>query len=98
MGIGDLVRNFKQMFNFCTKLISITFNLDNVNPKNMSFMFGECLLLKSIHGISEWKTFKNMNFKSLFSGCESLENLPDISEWDTSNAKNLSFLFSRCCS
>ena len=51
------------MFNFCIKLISITFNLKNANPKNLSYMLGEYFLLKSIYGISEWKTFKNKNFK-----------------------------------
>lgn len=92
------VQNFREMFHFCSKLISINLFLEDVCPLDMYSIFGECISLKSIEGISKWNTYKNTNFGRLFFGCESLKKIPDISKWNTINAKNMSSIFYRCCS
>ena len=74
------IQNFKQMFHFCTKLISIKLYFDSIYPTNMIYMFGECISLKFIYCITNFITSKNTKFRGIFSGCESLEYLTDISD------------------
>jgi len=60
-------------------------------------MFSECKNLKSIYGISKWKT-KITNLDRLFYNCNSLSSLPDISDWDVSGVKSISLMFYNCYS
>ena len=60
-------------------------------------MFSNCVNLKSIYGISKWKT-KITNLDKLFYNCTSLSSLPDISEWDVSGLKSISLMFYNCYS
>ena len=60
-------------------------------------MFSNCVNLKSIYGISKWKT-KIENIDRLFYNCNSLSSLPDISEWDLSELKSISLMFYNCYS
>ena len=60
-------------------------------------MFNNCVNLKSLIGISDWKTkIKNMNY--MFYNCPSLDSLPDISEWNVSTLNKIKFMFYNCCS
>ena len=67
------------------------------NTINMNSMFSECKNLKSIYGISKWKT-KITNLDRLFYNCNSLSSLPDISDWDVSGVKSISLMFYNCYS
>ena len=49
------------------------------NIINMSHMFDNCKLLKSISDFSEWGTKNVTNMSYLFYGCKNLEKLSDIS-------------------
>ena len=63
----------------------------------MNSMFSNCINLKSVYGISKWKT-KITNLDKLFYNCTSLSSLPDISEWDVSGLKSISLMFYNCYS
>ena len=60
-------------------------------------MFSNCVNLKSIYGISKWKT-KIKNIDHFFYNCKHLSSLPDISEWDVSELKYISVMFYNCYS
>ena len=55
------------------------------NVNNMSCLFKNCLLLKSLPDISRWNTINVTDMNQLFYNCSKLESLPDISKWNTSN-------------
>jgi surface protein len=60
-------------------------------------MFSNCVNLKSIDGISKWKT-KITNLDRMFYNCHSLSSLPDISKWNVSGLKSISLMFYDCYS
>jgi len=64
---------------------------------SMYSMFSNCLNLKSLYGISNWKT-KITNLDRMFYNCKSLSSLPDISEWDVTGLKNICLMFYNCYS
>ena len=64
---------------------------------NLSYMFNNCINLKSINGISKWDT-KIIGLDRLFYNCISLSSLPDISEWNVSNLESFPFMFYNCYS
>ena len=70
---------------------------EKVESIDMNSMFSNCVNLKSIYGISKWKT-KIKNIDRLFYNCNSLSSLPDISEWDLSELKSISLMFYNCYS
>ena len=58
---------------------------------DMSYMFYNCKLLKSLPDFDRIDTSKITNIEYLFFGCESLESLPDLSKWNTSNIINMKY-------
>ena len=56
-----------------------------MNVTDMSYMFYECLLLKSLPDISKWNTINLTFINNMFNKCSSLKYLPDLSKWSTSN-------------
>ena len=64
---------------------------------NLSYMFANCINLKSVYGISKWKT-KITNLDSMFYNCHNLSSLPDISDWDVSEVESFSLMFFNCFS
>ena len=71
---------------------------ETVQSIDMNSMFSDCVNLKSVNGISKWKTTKITNLDRFFYNCHSLCSLPDILEWDVSGLKNISLMFYDCYS
>ena len=63
----------------------------------MNSMFNNCVYLKSVYGISKWKT-KIKSIDNMFYNCYSLSSLPDVSEWNISELKGISLMFYNCYS
>ena len=59
----------------------------------MNHMFEKCESLKSLKGLSSWKTNKVINISYMFYECTSITNLDNLSEWDVSNVTNMSNMF-----
>ena len=57
---------------------------------NISFMFYNCKLIKSLPSISKWNTNNVKNMSHMFSGCKSLKSIRDISKWNTNNVNDMS--------
>jgi ubiquitin C len=60
-------------------------------------MFANCVNLKSVYGLSKWKT-KITNLDSMFYNCHNLSSLPDISDWDVKEVESFSLMFFNCFS
>ena len=71
---------------------------DKQKEINLSYMFANCVNLKSVYGISRWKQTQIINLEYMFYNCHSLSSLPDISNWDVSKVKNTNFMFFNCYS
>ena len=85
-------------FNSNIEEVKIKFYIsEKVESINMNSMFSNCVNLKSIDGISKWKT-KITNLDRMFYNCHSLSSLPDISEWNVSGLKSISLMFYDCYS
>ena len=85
-------------FNSNIEEVKINFYIsEKVESINMNSMFSNCVNLKSIDGISKWKT-KITNLDRMFYNCHSLSSLPDISEWNVSGLKSISLMFYDCYS
>jgi len=63
---------------------------------NMSYMFYNCSLLRSLSDISKWNTNNVKDMFNMFNKCSSLSSLPDISKLNTSNVLNVSSIFNGC--
>ena len=63
---------------------------------DMSYMFNDCQLLKSLPDISRWNTQNVTSMSNMFRLCKSLLSLPDISKWNMSKVKNVSYMFQGC--
>ena len=93
----ELTEFFNEINEFYDYSTPISFKLKGINNIiDMSKMFSECNLFKTLPDISEWDTSNVINMNGLFNGCTSLSLLPDISKWDTSNVINMRSLFSSC--
>ena len=68
------------------------------NIYDMSYMFENCITLKSLNDFSKLNVSKIENMSYMFYGCSSLELLPDISKWNTQNVKDMSYMFYGCSS
>ena len=64
---------------------------------DMSFMFIQCNLLKSVD-ISNWNTKNVINMSNMFSDCINLKNIKGISNLITNNVENMSSMFYKCYS
>ena len=85
-------------FNSNIEEVKINFYIsEKVESINMNSMFSNCVNLKSIDGISKWKT-KITNLDRMFYNCHSLSSLPDISKWNVSGLKSISLMFYDCYS
>ena len=85
-------------FNSNIEEVKIKFYIsEKVQSIDMNSMFSNCVNLKSIYGISKWKT-KITNLDRMFYKCHSLSSLPDISEWDVTGLKSISLMFYDCYS
>ena len=85
-------------FNSNIEEVKIKFYIsEKVQSIDMNSMFRNCVNLKSIYGISKWKT-KIRNLDRMFYKCHSLSSLPDISEWDVTGLKSISLMFYDCYS
>ena len=63
---------------------------------NMSYMFAECISLKSLPDISNWDISRVNDMRYMFYGCKSLASLPDISKWNISNFIDMNYMFCGC--
>ena len=96
--IGTNISTLNEYYKFNTNEEEVKIELIILeNEIDMSLMFNNCINLKTVYGISKWKTkIKNINY--MFYNCPSLTSLPDISEWDVSNLNGINFLFYNCYS
>ena len=69
-------------------------DFDTSNVTDMSGMFSNCNLLKSLD-VSMFDTSNVTNMSCMFSGCEILQSL-DVSMFDTSKVTNMESMFSDC--
>ena len=76
--------------------ISSLENLDTSQVKDISHLFSNCTLLKSIPGLSNWDISNAININNLFYHCINLTSIPDISKWKTENVENMSYIFYDC--
>ena len=71
--------------------------LNAYNITNISYMFSNCLYLKTLSDFGRLNTSNVEKMNHLFYNCKSLESLPEnISEWDTSKATHMNHMFSGC--
>ena len=98
MKIGKNISRLKEYYKFDAHKEEVKLELIVLEKEiDMSYMFNNCVNLKSLIGISDWKTkIKNMNY--MFYNCPSLDSLPDISEWNVSTLNKIKFMFYNCCS
>ena len=99
--IDDKLCNFWDEYKSDSKKEEIVVKLyfsDKQKEINLSYMFANCVNLKSVYGISRWKQTQIINLEYMFYNCHSLSSLPDISNWDVSKVKNTNFMFFNCYS
>ena len=80
---------------YLSEIISIN-NWDISKVSDMSNLFSNCTLLKSIPDISNWDISNVENISNLFYHCINLVSIPDISKWKIDNVRNMSYLFYDC--
>ena len=80
---------------YLTEITSIT-NWDTSNVTDMSNLFNNCTLLKTIHDISNFDTSNLINISNLFYNCISLTSIDDISKWKLDKVTNMSNMFFNC--
>ena len=80
---------------YLTEIASIT-NWDTSNVTDMSNLFNNCTLLKTIHDISNFDTSNLINISNLFYNCISLTSIDDISKWKLDKVTNMSNMFFNC--
>lgn len=66
-------------------------NFNTTNVTNMSYMFDDCVNLKTID-VSNFDTSKVTTMTYMFDNCDSVIEL-DISNWDTSSLSDMSYMF-----
>ena len=69
-------------------------NVSNVT--DMSYMFFNCHLLKSVGDLSGWDVSNVTDMPFMFYESEKLESVGDISKWDVSNVKDMQYMFYNC--
>lgn len=64
--------------------------------RDLSGMFVECKLIKSIIGLENVVNKNVVDMSYMFQGCELLTDVPNMSKWDTSSVRNMKAMFYRC--
>lgn len=64
--------------------------------RDLSGMFVECKLIKSIRGLENVVNKNVVDMSYMFQGCELLTDIPNMSKWDTSSVRNMKAMFYRC--
>ena len=77
------------------EITSIT-NWDTSNIIDMSNLFYNCTLLKTIPDISNWDTSNLTNISNLFFNCINITSIDDISQWKLDKVTNISNMFYNC--
>ena len=90
--------NMSNMFSDNTSLTNITFgdNFNTANVINMSGMFKNCTILKTID-LSSFDTSNATIFASMFMNCQGLQNL-DLKSFNTGNVTSMLNMFYNCSS
>jgi len=89
-----LIKDCKAMFYKLDKLISIDLSsFISKEVKDMSYMFSDCVNLKTIK--SNFETNNVIEMSSMFNNCSKLEYL-NLSTFNTRNVKNMSYMFNNC--
>lgn len=87
------------MFNLCLNLNSVNINIENkiLAVEDLSYMFYECTVLKSITGMEnlEFPNLKSTEECFYFVGLDS-EGLSFVETWNMPNLENASSMFSTC--
>ena len=65
---------------------------------DLSYMFSECISLKSISNLYDLKVNNVENISNMFYGCSLLVSLSDISNWKTNKITDMSHMFHGCSS
>ena len=89
------VKSFRELFNWCKCIESISFKrfyLNNIN--NMDSMFGDCSSLKEIN-LSHFNTNNVTNMYRMFWGCSSLKEI-NLSNFNTDKVTNMKYMFYGC--
>lgn len=97
------VTNTSHMFesvNFDNKTTKATLDLDLSNwdlsnNNDMSYMFKDVYMLKSVNFSDNVSTSSLENMSYMLSGCLYIDNV-NLSKFDTSNVKDMSYLFNDC--
>ena len=95
------ITSISNMFYGCSSLTSLPNEISDWNTTkviDMSYLFSEMPLLKSLPNISKWNTSNVINMKSMFSFSSSLKSITDLSEWKTDKVTDISGLFYGCSS
>ena len=95
---NDQVINMGHMFEFCTKLESLTFpeTFSTSKVENMEYMFSNCAKLKEINiDYFNTKNVKNMN--SMFKNCKKLNSI-NLDNFITTSLLNMGSMFQSCTS
>ena len=76
--------------------ISSIIDWDTSNVTDISNLFYNCSLLKSVQGLSNFNTSNITNISNLFYNCINLTSIDDISKWNVDKVTNMSNLFFNC--
>ena len=101
---GYLDDSLSHAFSNCTRLESLSLNVNTRNSEDMSYMFFNCNNLKNVNfnlGNNKQNTNKTKftsivkDMTSMFSGCTSLTSI-NLTLFDTKNANNFTSMFENC--
>ena len=96
--IDNNISKIKEYLNYNNKMDEVKIEIIFLeNEIDMSYMFNNCVNLKSVFGNPNFKT-KIKNTSYMFYNCSSLYSLPDISQWDISELNDVNFMFYNCYS
>ena len=76
--------------------ISSIIDWDTSNVTDISNLFYNCSLLKSIQGLSKFNTSNITNISNLFYNCINLTSVDDISKWNLDKVTDMSNMFFNC--
>ena len=91
------VKSFKNLFEYCECIESITFKkFYRNNITDMSCMFYKCSSLKELN-LNNFNTNNVTNMSCMFDGCSSLKEL-NLYNFNINNVTDMSSMFFECCS
>lgn len=92
------VKSLCGVFNCCKKLIklpSVVSKWNTQNAEDISIMFQECNMLKSID-IKNYNTSKVKDMNGVFSLCKELKSVNGIKSWNMNEVKEMIGMFNGC--